>query len=294
LPAASLCRPRPDLSCFGCCPPIRPQGYDHLDFKAGLVPQLRANTEALAAGQRGGFISGVSCWGLGFLDQTERLVGCLIHPAQNQGRDLRVLTGFQDKCARELCPQARVFAVLEEPLRATLLDLAIGPQRKTDSFVFSSPKKNPLWKLLDWGPVVLGALQEHLRPGRPFFHYLTGCPAPKARAHLLAGLLARLTDRHVFRLAQWPGFGHWFEAQAVQLCHRLRPKLTSPLANQPPVHRLGLEPSLADFLRLGLGLAKLDKGRALALGAEAETALEDLAGRLRSRCRGWSRRSGCS
>ena len=141
----SLCRPHQELSCFRCCPPIRPAGYDHLAHRPQLLRFLSENTAALSQnGPQLRPITGFSCWGLGFLDASERLVGCLLHPARNQGRDQRGLTGYGQKCARELCPQAQVFAALPPLVQEVALSLCQGQ----DSFAFSSPKANPLWGLL--------------------------------------------------------------------------------------------------------------------------------------------------
>lgn len=96
---------------------------------------------------------GFWCPGLGFLDPQGRQVGCLLHPAQNQGQDLRHHTGYQEKCRRESCAQARAFAQLEDQQAAALLALAQG----LDAFAFSS-RRNPLMRLLDFGPEVAGAV----------------------------------------------------------------------------------------------------------------------------------------
>lgn len=261
---APLCRPRPNLSCFRCCPPIRPAGHDHLDHRHELSRRFRANTAGLESNlSRPRPISGRFCWALGHLDREGRLIGCLLHPALNQGRDLRQLTGYGAKCARETCPQAQVFAGLDPDLAGAALDL-IGP---LDSFEFSSPKANPLWRLLLWGgPVLSLTYPAWTAPGSPLGAYLAGHPEPRARAYLLAGLTRRL--------GRPPSQPDRFEAQAERLVAELRPVLTSPLADQPFVHRLSLEPELGDFLRLGLGLNRLEAWRAEELAGRLEAALD--------------------
>lgn len=99
---------------------------------------------------------GFWCPGLGFLDPKGRTIGCLLHPAQNNGQDLRGPTGYQEKCARESCSQARAFAALPPQTRDRLAGLCCG----MDSFAFSS-SANPLMKLLAFGPVVAAAVHEH-------------------------------------------------------------------------------------------------------------------------------------
>jgi len=150
----SLCAPAPGLSCFRCCPPLRPAGYDHADHRGPLRRLFSDNRAAFLRGELPrGPVVGFSCPGLGFLDSRGRTVGCLLHPARNQGRDLRRLTGYAEKCARESCPQARAFAALEPGEHEALLE----PCRGMDSFQFSSPRLNPLMRLLALGPGVARA-----------------------------------------------------------------------------------------------------------------------------------------
>jgi molybdopterin-guanine dinucleotide biosynthesis protein A len=41
---ADLCAPDGDKTCFACCPPIRPAGYEHVDHRAAVARMLRENT----------------------------------------------------------------------------------------------------------------------------------------------------------------------------------------------------------------------------------------------------------
>ncbi|MCF8034832.1 MAG: hypothetical protein K9K66_16660 [Desulfarculaceae bacterium] len=146
-----LCAPEPGLSCFGCCPPIRPAGYDHADHEPSLRRLLADNTAAIReAGPPAKPMTGYWCPGLGFLDPAGKTVGCLLHPARHQGRDLRGPTGYQEKCARESCPPSRAFAALGGESRDRLAALCQG----MDSFAYSSPKRNPVMRLLSFGPEV--------------------------------------------------------------------------------------------------------------------------------------------
>ena len=90
-------------------------------------------------------ISGESCWGLGFLDDTEKQAGCLLHPLRHDGDDLRHLTGYQFKCANALCREALVFAELDPDEQEFCLNLC----RNMNSFTYSS-RSNPLMRLLAW------------------------------------------------------------------------------------------------------------------------------------------------
>ena len=146
-----LCSPGRGLSCVACCPPIRPAGYDHADHLGSLRRLLADNTRQMREqGPPTQPVTGYWCPGLGYLDQRWRVAGCLLHPAHNQGRDLRWPTGFQEKCARESCPPARAFAALKQPAREALLELCVG----LESLAFGSPRRNPVMRLLAFGPEV--------------------------------------------------------------------------------------------------------------------------------------------
>lgn len=152
----SLCAPNPHLTCFGCCPPIRPPHYDPLDHVRILRREFRENRQQMReVGPRFKPIVGYSCWALGFLDAKGRRVGCLLHPLQNQGKDLRHLIDYGNKCARELCRPARFFARLPEAGRRFWLELAAC----FHSFLYSSRRANPLFHLLLWGRGVLEPLR---------------------------------------------------------------------------------------------------------------------------------------
>ena len=149
----SLCSPGGGLSCFACCPPIRPAGYEHADHRASLRRLFSEARQEHLAGRPVRPMQGFVCPGLGFLDRQGRQVGCLYHPARHQGQDLRQATGYQEKCARESCPQARAFAQLAPSQRQALVELCAG----LDAFAFSSRRLNPVMGLLAFGPGVAGA-----------------------------------------------------------------------------------------------------------------------------------------
>ncbi len=151
----TLCQPYPDTLCFGCCPPIRPPHYDPLDYITTLRREFADNRRRFhLLGPRQGTIVGFSCWALGFLDATGRRIGCLLHPAQHLGRDLRNVTGYGDKCRRERCLVASTFAALSPKAQFFWLEPASG----LPSFYYSSPRANPLFHILLWGAPVLERL----------------------------------------------------------------------------------------------------------------------------------------
>jgi hypothetical protein len=143
-------------------------------IKAGVLPQKE--------------ILGFFCPGLGFLDEKGHKIGCLLHPLQNQGEDLRVLTGYQAKCARESCSASRAYALLSAAERLYFRDLCLG----MDSFTFSSPRQNPLMRLLNLGP---GLVRLVFR-ARPFdltemdSWVFLGPDLPPALGWLLTGLVS--------------------------------------------------------------------------------------------------------
>ncbi|MFZ5585968.1 MAG: hypothetical protein ACOZHQ_08580 [Thermodesulfobacteriota bacterium] len=150
-----LCSPGRGLSCFACCPPIRPAGYDHIADRSSWRRFFSDNRAAFLRGELPARpILGFFCPGLGFLDSAGRAVGCLYHPAGNAGRDLRQATGYQQKCARESCPEARAFARLAREAQDRLLDLCAG----LDAFEFGSRRANPVMRLLAYGPETAAAL----------------------------------------------------------------------------------------------------------------------------------------
>ncbi|MCA9771027.1 MAG: hypothetical protein KC466_01380 [Myxococcales bacterium] len=115
-----LCQPRPGLACGACC-----GLYNHADSRAEtLRPRLRERTR-LAAEMRGEddwperyaeIIKGreptgrlyetiYTCEYLGYVDDGERRVGCLLHPLLNDGKDLRDHSFYgREICAGHFCP----------------------------------------------------------------------------------------------------------------------------------------------------------------------------------------------
>jgi hypothetical protein len=148
----TLCFPDHQKSCFACCPPIRQAGYEHIEHRNIIERMLRDNTR-LFKNPGGKFvpITGFSCWALGYLDSKYRLIGCMLHPIQNNGIDLRYRTGYGEKCRRETCPEEKVFSLLDEEEQKFWLRLAEG----LDSFSYSSRKSNPLFNMLGWGSDLL-------------------------------------------------------------------------------------------------------------------------------------------
>lgn len=225
----NLCSPGLGLSCFACCPPIRPPGYDHADHTASLRRLFSEARQEHLSGQAPGPILGFSCPGLGFLDSAGHQVGCLYHPARHGGQDLRLATGYQPKCARESCPPARAYARLPEPARRELISLCAG----LDAFSFSSRRLNPLLRLLALGPRVA---REVAGLGLASLAELEALAwldqTPPALGWLLGHWLELAGSAPLAR----PGLAGELTALAQDLARRLGPR--PPLEQGPPLEEL--------------------------------------------------------
>jgi len=152
----TLCHPDSEKTCFFCCPPLRPHGYDPLQKRCTLEPAFRRNREIFLGNIQASRgltplpINGWDCWGLGYLDEEGTKVGCLLHPSQHNGTDYRYLVGYEGKCAREICLEAKTFEALSDRAKPFYLDMTVG----MDSFEYSSRKWNPIFPVLLWGRVV--------------------------------------------------------------------------------------------------------------------------------------------
>ncbi len=272
----TLCAPTSEVTCFGCCPPIRPPHYDPLDYAGSLRREFSENRAAfLTHGPGYRPIVGYSCWALGFLDARGRTVGCLLHPAQNGGQDLRELVDYGSKCARESCLPAREFSRLPPQGRRFWLTLVAG----YNSFYYSSRRANPLFHILEWGARLLEILRlQSLELGWSSTELLARhrfllAPNLKPRAHryILAGLLSRSS------LAACSPQGLYQELQqirsaAVEFDEAQGP----PPCDQPahPAHQLPLPHDLLDFIRFGLGLPRTSLERAGQLKAYLDRLIE--------------------
>jgi hypothetical protein len=115
-----LCQPDEHKSCGACC-----GLYNYVDSsRIALTGRLRARTQrfrdlvkypADISVYAGATLSCESftpryeviycCEYLGFLDDEEKKIGCLLHPAQNSGLDMRAGSFYgQEICAGHICP----------------------------------------------------------------------------------------------------------------------------------------------------------------------------------------------
>lgn len=255
----SLCVPDPGRSCFGCCPPIRPAHYDPLDWVSSLKREFREHRELFAQSPLlPKPIVGFSCWALGYLDADGLQIGCLLHPARHAGQDLRHLTGYMEKCARERCLQAKHFDRLSFWTQSYWLGLTEG----LGSFYYSSPKANPLFHLLLWGPAVLEKLAAlgrmrslhvtELVHQYPFLIHETW--NPRGHRFLMETILEKSRE------AVLPD-NHHLEETAKKLHEAIGGELVrlQEALSRPPrlyVHRAGLSDAFADYLRGVYGIMK--------------------------------------
>jgi len=269
----TLCMPDSHKSCFACCPPIRPQGYEHLPYRGSLKRMLRENTAGFDPGlDQVRPIRGYSCWGLGYLDPEYRLIGCLLHPARNNGVDLRYRVDYWDKCRRENCPESRTFLLLAPAQRRFWLRLSEG----LDSFAYSSRKENPLFNLLGWGEPILAMIAEEAGDEAPssdsfFAHYpfFTTGLAPKGNAYLLRRVVAPGSTH----LLKEEGFKTAFETLSKEISDSVAGRAET-LADTAPTHLLGLERDLLDFLRLHLQIPRISPHEALRIKQQVDHRIE--------------------
>lgn len=248
---SSLCFPDGKKSCFRCCPPIREADYDHLEHRDAVVEMLERNTNDLDGDLRlARVINGRECWGLGYLDAGGTLIGCMLHPEANEGVDLRDLTGYGDKCRRELCLEAKAFQLLDEERAAFVLQLSDG----LDSIEYSSVSANPVFRLLRWGSAVIDKLMlavdgnmtrpQYLRDWGMFADELNPVVHRFPIEILMERIgLTRLSD-HEFLEKYLSAVNAFISSNKVII--------EPPLDNRPFVHQLVSEP-IAGFLRHGLG-----------------------------------------
>jgi len=239
----TLCMPDKEKSCFACCPPIRPKGYEHIQYKNIIKRMLRENTSSFTIREKP--ITGFSCWALGYLDKEYKLIGCLLHPYQNEGKDLRDLTGYGEKCRREYCLEARIFSELSLSTRHFLLNFSEG----MDSFSYSSKRYNPVFKLLRWGKEILEyiAAKENyakinLERLKQKYLFLNTNHDPRAAAYIVKVFLRK---------------GKIVTPELISmLFHELRNIMEKYYGGDIYIHLLPLDRDFLDFLRLGIGIKK--------------------------------------
>lgn len=258
---SSLCVPDRLKSCFACCPPIRPAGYEHLDHKNIIRKVLLENRREYNPDDRDVRpVTGFSCWALGFIDPEKKQAGCLLHPCRNNGNDLRFRIDYGNKCLREGCREAGIFETLNEDEKGFWLSLT----EDLDSFEYSSRKNNILFSLLGWGNSVLSMIADEesgVRFNRtgfleayPFFR--TGL-LPKGNAYLLTAVVSRAGTS----ILKEKDFRKLFETLSRDLISEINKGFYT---GEGPVfvHTMDLDGLFSDFLRVLLNIKKSDQSTA--------------------------------
>ncbi|MDI6742584.1 MAG: hypothetical protein QMD11_07555 [Smithella sp.] len=133
-----LCQPDGKKSCGACC-----GLYNYADSsRPSLVRRLRDRTnrfrrmvknptdveayarETLAAEEFTKRYEVIHCCEyIGFLDREEKKVGCLLHPEQNAGADMRDVSFYgQELCAGHLCPSHYFIPLAESRILIKIID----------------------------------------------------------------------------------------------------------------------------------------------------------------------------
>jgi hypothetical protein len=272
VPNPTLCAPDGLRSCFACCPPIRPRGYEHIQYESIIKRLLRENTSSFRKRDAAVYpITGFSCWALGYLDGKFKRAGCLLHPLQNDGVDLRYRVDYGEKCRRESCPEAGTFAKLSEECRTFWLHLVDD----LDSFSYSSRARNPLFNLLGWGTYLLELIPVAEAYGRrerkaflveyPFFRY---SGAPKAHAYPVR-LLIDKDNVHLLKRESFKDNLHHFSGL---LAAELR-RAFEDESGGVHVHRLPMDRDFLDFVRLAAGITRISHEEAIRLKMLADERL---------------------
>jgi hypothetical protein len=253
----TLCFPDREKSCFACCPPIRLAGYEHIQYKNIVRRILRENGDGFNREAEGIVpITGFSCWALGYMDKEHRLVGCMLHPAQNGERDLRYRVDYGEKCQREFCFEAKVFAELKLNEKTFWLHLADG----LDCFSYSSRNHNPLVKMMGWGRDLLCLIafkceysvftRESFFQTYPFFSITI---PPRANAYLINWLINK-ENLHILKSKT---FTSDFQAFSMRISKRLSQAVPNE-SDGRYVHQLDFDRDFLDLLRLSARILKVN------------------------------------
>jgi len=241
---------------------------------------LRENTASLRR-EDNSFspITGFSCWALGYLDGGFKRIGCLLHPSQNEGEDLRYRVDYGGKCARESCVEAKIFRLLAPRARAFWLRISEG----MDSFSYSSRTKNPLFRILGWGTSLLNlvALAEKERdfgayPVLETYAFFNTTLSGRANAYLLKAVI----DPEHLALLKNARFRSRFE----ELSHRLSKELSLESLSgsaAPYVHLLPMDADFLDFLRLSGRILRATEEEAASLKERTDRELARFRDELR-------------
>jgi hypothetical protein len=208
-------------------------------------------------------ITGFSCWALGYIDGNCKLVGCLLHPAQNEGVDLRHRVAYGEKCQREICPDAKVFSELALNEKKFWLHLVDG----LDSFSYSSKRMNPFFNLMGWGSHLLSLVASKERhrifSKKSFFEFypfFSIALSPRANAYLINQLI----NKENMHILESHFFLSEFEIFSAHISNRLNQMIPS-IWESPHVRLLNLGREFSDLLRLSAHILRIERDHAVRL-----------------------------
>ena len=252
----TLCFPDDEKSCFACCPPIRPFDYEHIQYKNIIMRFLRENNEGFKREEREIIsITGFSCWALGYLDDSHKLIGCLLHPAQNGGTDYRYRIDYGEKCRRENCREEKTFSELGRKDQEFWIHLVAG----FDSFSYSSRRLNPLFQLMGWGKHLLSLIplkERGKRFTKPSFFRAYPFFKTNISSRANAYLIDRLVREENIHILQENSFGSEFSMFVSDLEDYLS-RVSTHFPGDPYVHLLDLDKDFSDFLRLSARIPRI-------------------------------------
>lgn len=260
----TLCCPSQEVTCFACCPPIRPPGYDHLCYVKSLKREFRENRHSFIQGNAPYRpITGFSCWAIGYIDSRYRRIGCLLHPHVNNGKDLRHITGYWGKCSREMCRQARIFLRLPYEEKLFWLELAAG----LNSFFFSSPRANLLFHLLLWHEDVLGIFYAYANRRNwncteltwKFPFLIDKTIHPRAWRYIVHLITKNISKSQTLAEIPWAEFFEIFNTKIEESRIYFQESSQKMQKDAHYVHLLGLSSPFEDFLRFFIGLCKINE-----------------------------------
>jgi hypothetical protein len=149
-----------------------------------------------------------------------------------------------------------------------------------DSFSYSSRAHNPLFKVMGWGAGLLKLVARHEK-GRgmtreTFFRsypIFSNQAIPRSNAYLISRLV---TEDNVHML-KTESFCAGFEAFSTRLSDQLKRVL--PTENEAPyTHLLEFDKGFLDYLRLSIGLTRMNREEAVGLKDLVDDALREFKG----------------
>jgi hypothetical protein len=180
----------------------------------------------------------------------------MLHPGQNNGKDLRFRIDYGTKCQRETCYEEKIFSLLNPTHQKFWLQLAKG----LDSFSYSSREKNPLFMMMGWGAYLIGLIAAN-EYGKSFtresffrsYKFFTSDLSPRSTAYLLNKII---TNENI-DILKHRSFVLDLKAMQNSIAESAA-KMSIYSPKGPYVHLLDLDPLFSDYLRLHLRIPRME------------------------------------